>query len=67
MAVIDNKKLCTPALRITRLPEKCFYCICHSSPDFNPIGKTWANMKKELRDAAPLHELIETAIYAYLT
>jgi transposase len=37
------------------------------SPDFNPIEKTWANMKKKLRDTAPLHELIETAIYAYLS
>jgi putative transposase len=36
------------------------------SPDYNPIEKTWANMKKNLRDAAPLRELIETAIYAYL-
>ena len=37
------------------------------SPDLNPIEKTWANMKKKLRDTAPLHRLIETAIYAYLT
>jgi transposase len=36
------------------------------SPDFNPIEKTWANMKKELRDIDPLHGLIETAVYAYL-
>jgi transposase len=35
------------------------------SPDYNPVEKTWANMKKELRNAATLHELIETAIYAY--
>jgi transposase len=30
------------------------------------IEKTWANMKKELRNTAPLHGLIETAIYDYL-
>jgi putative transposase len=36
------------------------------SPDCNPVKKTWANMKRELRSAAPLHGLIETAIYAYL-
>jgi putative transposase len=37
------------------------------SPDYNPVEKTWANMKKELRSTAPLHGLIETAIYAYLS
>jgi transposase len=37
------------------------------SPDFNPIERTWANMKKKLWNTAPLHGLIETALYAYLT
>jgi hypothetical protein len=37
------------------------------SPNFNPIERTWANMKKKLRNIAPLHGLIETALYAYLT
>ncbi|MDR0558008.1 MAG: transposase [Treponema sp.] len=37
------------------------------SPDFNPIEKTWANMKKDLRSSAPLHGLIESSIYAYLS
>ena len=37
------------------------------SPDCNPIEKTWANMKKKLRDTAPLHGLLETAVYAYLS
>jgi putative transposase len=37
------------------------------SPDCNPVEKTWANMKRELRSAAPLRGLIETAIYAYLS
>jgi hypothetical protein len=37
------------------------------SPDFNPIEKTWANMKKDLRSGAPLHGLIESSIYAYLS
>jgi transposase-like protein/transposase len=36
------------------------------SPGFNPVEKTRENMKKELRDAAPLHESIETATYVYL-
>ena len=35
------------------------------SPDFNPIEKDWANMKRSLRDSAPLHELLETALYNY--
>jgi transposase len=35
------------------------------SPDFNPIEKEWADMKRELRDTAPLHALFETAIYKY--
>jgi hypothetical protein len=58
--------------RKTRLEEICrehgvfLMYLPPYSPDFNPIEKTWANMKKNLRDAAPLHELIETAIYAYL-
>jgi transposase len=37
------------------------------SPDFNPIEKTWANMKKALRDSASIYALLETAIYKYLS
>jgi transposase len=35
------------------------------SPDFNPIEKSWANMKRALRDSAPLCDLLETAVYQY--
>jgi transposase len=35
------------------------------SPDFNPIEKEWADMKRELGDTASLHALFETAIYKY--
>jgi hypothetical protein len=58
--------------RKKRLEEICekygvfFLRLPPYSPDLNPIEKTWANMKKELRDTAPLHSLLETAMYAYL-
>ena len=32
------------------------------SPDFNPIEKDWANMKRALKDSAPLYSLLETAV-----
>jgi transposase len=35
------------------------------APDYNPIEKSWANMKRELRDTASIYELLENAIYNY--
>jgi hypothetical protein len=35
------------------------------SPDFNPIEKDRANMKRALRDTATLCDLLQTAVYDY--
>ena len=35
------------------------------SPDFNPIEKTWANLKKALIDILLYIENLETGIYNY--
>lgn len=35
------------------------------SPDFNPIEKTWANMKRALIDILPDAESLQNAIYGY--
>jgi transposase len=34
-------------------------------PDFNPIEKDWANMKRTLRNTAAFCDLLQTAIYNY--
>jgi transposase len=36
------------------------------SPDFSPIEKTWAHLKKWLRDNASCFDTLENAVYAYL-
>jgi transposase len=36
------------------------------SPDFNPIEKTWANVKRWLRDNASSFASLQNAVYAYL-
>jgi len=36
------------------------------SPDFNPIEKNWANMKRALVDILPKEKTLEDAILKYL-
>lgn len=35
------------------------------SPDFNPIEKKWANLKKALPDTAPKFDTLQEAVYNY--
>jgi transposase len=65
-AILDNakyhpkellRKLARGKVRLLFLPPY--------SPDYNKIEKSWANMKRHLRDNAHKHPSIDIAIYDY--
>jgi putative transposase len=37
------------------------------SPDFNPIEKEWAHIKRALPDLVPRHETLQKAVLGYLS
>jgi len=65
-AIMDNarfhpkerlRKLARGKVRLLFLPPY--------SPDYNPIEKSWANMKRFLRDNIHNYQFVDSAIYDY--
>ena len=65
-AILDNaryhrkeplRKMATGKVRLLFLPPY--------SPDYNPIEKTWANMKRYLRNNIKKFQSVDSGIYSY--
>jgi len=53
----ELRKLARGKVRLLFLPPY--------SPDYNPIEKTWANMKRFLKNNMNLYQSVDSAIYDY--
>ena len=53
----ELRKLARGKVRLLFLPPY--------SPDYNPIEKTWANMKRFLKNNMNIYQSVDSAIYDY--
>jgi putative transposase len=68
MVILDNARF-HRKMELSKLLGKAKVRLLFLPPywaDFNPIEKTWAHMKRWLRDNASSFSSIQNAVYAYL-